>query len=50
MAERTLAQEISDLMVLGHNLDRATELAVADRARLTPAGKYQQIFDSYCII
>ena len=39
MAERTLAQEIIDLMVLWHNLDRATEIAVADRARLAPAGK-----------
>ena len=28
----TLAQDIEALMTLGHNLERATELAIADRA------------------
>jgi hypothetical protein len=29
----TLAEDIASLMALGHNLERATELAQADRAR-----------------
>ena len=29
----TLAEDIAALMALGHNLERATELAQADRAR-----------------
>jgi hypothetical protein len=31
----TLAEDISALMALGHNLDKATVLAQADRARGT---------------
>jgi hypothetical protein len=31
----TLAEDISALMALGHNLEKATELAQADRARGT---------------
>ena len=39
----TLADDIKALMGLGHSLENATELAVADRKRLAtlkPAGNY----------